>query len=155
MTGYKNFLTQKELQIKMSSLLNISDDASRKPEEFSLTDIEVLVDNKEQNWFKRAHIGRYLGIARIITSTSKLSEEDIRSWVLLQAGGRIRSMDPSREGAQDHDIFISLTSVFHVIVNSQKDKCKALKKYILKDIAPHGFDARMEEIQVKHQKAFL
>ena len=40
MTGYKNFLTQKEQQIKMSSLLNVSNDSS-KPEEFSLKDIEV------------------------------------------------------------------------------------------------------------------
>ena len=47
MTGYKNFLTQKEQQI-MSSLLNVSNDSS-KPEEFSLKDIEVLADNKEQN----------------------------------------------------------------------------------------------------------
>ena len=79
MTGYKNFLTQKEQQIKMSSLLNVSNDDSIKPEVFSLYDIEVLTDNKKQNWFKRAHIGQYLGIACITTSTSKLSEEDKRS----------------------------------------------------------------------------
>ena len=41
----------------MSSLLNVSDDAGRKPEEFSLEDIEVFVDSEEQNWFKRAHVG--------------------------------------------------------------------------------------------------
>ena len=40
--------------IKMSSLLNISN--GNKSEEFNFKDIEVLVDNKEQNWFKRAHI---------------------------------------------------------------------------------------------------
>ena len=40
----------------MSSLLNVSNDIG-KPEEFSFKDIEVLVDNKEQNWFKRAHTG--------------------------------------------------------------------------------------------------
>ena len=48
----QKLLGLKELKTKMSSLLN----ASSKPEEFSLKDIEVLVDNKEQNWFKRAHI---------------------------------------------------------------------------------------------------
>ena len=51
-TGYKKFFDQKELQIEMSSLLN----GSSKPEEFSLNDIEVLVDNKGQDWFKRAHV---------------------------------------------------------------------------------------------------
>ena len=47
-------------------------------------------------------------------------------------------MTPPREDAQDHDIFISLTGALYVIVNSRKDKGKALKKHILKDIAPRG-----------------
>ena len=41
----------------------------------------------------------------------------------------------------------------YVIVNSRKDKGKALKEHILKDIVPSGFDARIEEIQEKHQRA--
>ena len=45
------FFGLKELSIMMSSLLNVFNGRS-KSEEF----IEVLVDNKEQNWFKRAHI---------------------------------------------------------------------------------------------------
>ena len=40
----------------MSSLLNVSN-ASSKSEELNLKDIEVLANSKEQNWFKRAHIG--------------------------------------------------------------------------------------------------
>ena len=76
----------------MSSLLNVSN-GSGKPEEFSLKDIEVAVDSEEQNWFKRAHIGRYLGIARIITSTSKLSEEDKKTRAFLQAEVGISCMD--------------------------------------------------------------
>ena len=151
MTGYKKFFDSEEIKIKMSFLLNVSNGSS-KPEEFSLKDIEMLVDSGDQNWFKRAHIGRYLGIACIITSTAKLSEEDIRSQAFLQTEGGIRSMVPplpsfSREDTQEHDIFISLTGALYVIVNSQKDKGKALKKHILKDIVPHGFDARTEEIQ--------
>ena len=50
----------------MSSLLNVSN-ASDESEVFSLKEIEVLVDSEDQNWFKRAHIGQYLGIACIIT----------------------------------------------------------------------------------------
>ena len=66
----QRFFDPKRITNKMSSsLLNISNGSS-KPEEFSPNDIEVLVDNKEQNWFKRAHIGQYLGIVRIITSTT-------------------------------------------------------------------------------------
>ena len=62
-------------------------------------------------------------------------------------------MDPPRKDAQDHDIFISLTGALYVTVNSRKEKGKALKKHILKDIVPRGFDARIEEIQEKHQQA--
>ena len=51
MTRYKKIFDQKELQIKMSSLLNVSNGSS-KPEEFSLNDTEVVVDREEQNWFK-------------------------------------------------------------------------------------------------------
>ena len=138
-----------EIMIKMSSLLNVSN-VSSKPEEFNLCDIEVVVDSGEQHWFKRAHIGWYLGIAHIITSTSKLSEEGIKSRAFLQAEGGIRSNDLPREDAQDHDIFISLTGALYFVVNSQKDKGKALNKHIPQDIAPRGFDARIEEIQEKH-----
>ena len=62
-------------------------------------------------------------------------------------------MDRRREDAKDHDIFISLTGALYVTVNSRKDKSKALKKHILKDIVPRGFDARIEEIQEKHRQA--
>ena len=40
----------------MFSVLNVSN-ASSKSEEFSISDIEVLVDSEEQNWFKQAHMG--------------------------------------------------------------------------------------------------
>ena len=75
-----------EIIKKMPSVLNISNGSS-KSEEFSLNDIEVLVDSEEQNCFKRAHTGQYLGIARIITLTSKLSEEEIRSWPSFRLRG--------------------------------------------------------------------
>ena len=34
----------------------------------------------------------------------------------------------------------------YVIVKSQKDKGKALKKHILKDIVPRGFDAKIKDL---------
>ena len=61
-TRYKNFLNQKEVQIKISSVLNVSNGTS-KAEEFSLKDSEVLADSEEQNWFKRAHVGKFLGLS--------------------------------------------------------------------------------------------
>ena len=50
----------------MSSVLNVSNDAGNKPEEFSLKDIEVVVDSEEQSWFKRAHVGKSLNLKTLI-----------------------------------------------------------------------------------------
>ena len=61
----------------MSSLLNVSNDASRKSEEISVKDIELFVDSDEQKWFKRAHVGKFLGIEDIWTSLNGLEKCEI------------------------------------------------------------------------------
>ena len=40
----------------------------------------------------------------------------------------------------------------YVIVNSQKDKGKALKEHILKNIISRGLDVRIKEIQGEHNQ---
>ena len=60
----------------MSSLLNVSNDSSR-PREFRFKGIEVFVDSGEQNWFKRAHMGKYLEIEHIRTSLNDLEKREI------------------------------------------------------------------------------
>ena len=72
-TRYKIFLIQKELQVKMPSSLNVSN-ASNKSEEFSLKDIEVLVDSEEQNWLNRAHVWKFLRIEDIRMSLNGLEK---------------------------------------------------------------------------------
>ena len=140
--------------MKMSFVLNVSNaNSSSRPEEFSPKDIEVIVHNKEQNWFKRAHVGKLLGVVNIRRSAAKLADEDQKTRDSLRAGEGVHIMNPPREDAQDHDIFISVTGTFYVTINSRKDKGKTLKKHILKDIVPRGFDARIEEIQGQHQQA--
>ena len=57
----------------MSSLLNVSNGSS-KPEEFNLNDIEVIVDSEEQNWFKRAHVRKFLGLKHIDMSVEGLDK---------------------------------------------------------------------------------
>ena len=98
-------------------MLNASN-GSGKPEEFNLKDIEVIVNGKEQNWFRRAHVGKFLGLVHIHISMSKLTNEDQKTWVFLQAGIGCHIMTLPREDAQDHGIFISLTGALYVTVNS-------------------------------------
>ena len=136
----------------MSSVLNVSND-SGKHQGFSIKDTEMLVYSKEQVWFKRAHVGKFLGLLHIHRSTSRLADEDQKKPGLLEGWGGCHDPTLPREDAQDHDIFILLTGALYVIVNSQKDKGKVLKKHTLKDIVPRRFDVRIEEIQEKHRQA--
>ena len=114
------------------SLLSTS--GRSKSEKFNLKDIEVLVDGKEQHWFKRAHIGQYLAIARIITSTTKLAEKDMKSRAFLQVEGRGRGVRTT----EVPNMFVSITGALYLITNSRKDKGKVLKENILRDIILRG-----------------
>ena len=81
----QNISDPKELQIKMTSLFNVSN-ANSKPMEFSLKGIEVFVDSEEQNWFKQAHVGKLLGIENIRTSLNGLGKcEMLTRQELVQA----------------------------------------------------------------------
>ena len=52
-------------------------------------------------------------------------------------------------GPKDHqnktDKFLSTFGIMYVIVKSQRDKGKALREHIMKDIVPRGFDAKIED----------
>ena len=136
----------------MPSLLNVSN-ASNESEEFSLKDIEMVADNKQQNWFQRAHVGKILELVHIYRSTARLADKDQKIWAFLKVERGCHDATPPREDAQDHDIFILLSGARYVVVNSQKIKGKAFKKHILNDIVPRGFDVRTEEIQEKDRQA--
>ena len=56
------------------SLLNVSNDVRSRSEELSLKDFEVFVDSEEHNWFKRAHVGKFLGLEDIQTSLNGLQK---------------------------------------------------------------------------------
>ena len=104
-----------------SSLLNIYNDASSKSEEFSINDIEILVESKEQNWFKGAHVGKFLGLVHIHRSMTKLADEDQKTRPFLKVEGGI-CMDSPREDAQDHYIFLSEAGVLYVLNECRKSR---------------------------------
>ena len=105
----------------MSSVLNVSND-SRKSEELSFKDIEVFVDSEEQDWFKRAHVGKFLGLEDIRTAPNCLRKCEIFTRQELIP---TRRDTPGWSGPKDHqnktDKFLSFFWVMYVIVNSQKD----------------------------------
>ena len=102
----------------MPSLLNVSND-SRKPEEFSLNDIEVLLDSEGENWFKRAHIGKCLGLAKILMSVEGRDTQEMPKRDDIKAMVSKPYPWPGSKGYQNKtDKFLSVFEVMHVIVNS-------------------------------------
>ena len=89
------------------SLLNAS--SRNKFEEFNPKDIEMLVDSKEEPWFKQAHIGTFWRLVYIHRLTAKLADEDQKS----------------------RDNFPTITGTLYVIVNSRENINNTLKEHIL------------------------
>ena len=116
----------------MSSEINVSN-ASSKPEQFDLKDIVVLVDSEEQNWFKWAHVGKFLGLKHIDTLVEGLDKCEMPARNDIKSNSHGTGGWP---GPKDHqnkmDKFLSTFRVMYVIVKSEKDKVKVLRNHILK-----------------------
>ena len=153
-TGYKNFFDQKELQITMSSpLLNVSNDADGRPAEFGLKDIVVFVVSEEPNWLKQTHVGKFLGLEDNRTSLNDLEKcEILTRQELVPTRRSTLGWSGNKDQQNKTDKFLLVYGVMYVIVNSRKDKGKALKEHILRNIVPCGFDARIKEIQGEHNQ---
>ena len=109
--------------------------------------IEVLLDEQNEPWFKRAHVGKFLDIKHIVTSLEGLDDCEQRSRYELKMGSVARTSYPK---VQNTDSFLSAYGVMHVVVNSRKSKGKELRDWILRDVVPRGVNKLMEE---EHQKA--
>ena len=111
----------------MSSSLNVSN-GSAKPEEFNLSDIEVVVDSEGENWFKRTHAGNFLGLPQIEKLLVGLDKCEIPVRKDFDPTHTTNTCWPGPKDYQNKtDKFLSVFGVMYVIVNSQKDKGKGLK----------------------------
>ena len=79
--------------------------------------VEVLFDDGNQPWFKRAHIGKYLGHAHINTSLDGLNSEESRPRSAFGASYRttIGWSGPKCEQCKT-DVFLSVYGVMHSVV---------------------------------------
>ena len=103
----------------MSSLLNASN-ANSKPKEFNLKDIEVLVDSEEQNWFMRAHVGKFLGIENIRTSLNGLENSEMLARKDIKAGMGGGCWPGPTHQQNKTDIFLSKRGLLYVINKCRK-----------------------------------
>ena len=119
--------------------------------------IEILYDDQNQPWFKRAHVGTFLDLPQIYKSLGKLDECEMLTRNYFEP---TQSATPGWSGPKDQqnitDVFLSLTGVLYVIVNARKDRGKELKHHILTDVIPRGLNDKMKEQQrtiEDHQQA--
>ena len=114
----------------------------------------MFVDSEEQNWFKWTHVRKFLGLSQIEKLLVGLDKCEIR---VRKDFEPTCTTATGWSGPKDHqnktDKFLSLFRIMYVIVKSKKGKGKALKKQIMKEIVPRGFNARIEGIKEKHQHA--
>ena len=105
--------------------------------------IETLFDDQNQPWFKRADLGRYLGILDIARNF-----KDIKTTPRLEIMGQGQPLPRSgmRGGGKNpHDAFVNLDSALEIAVRSRKPKVVALVKWLVKK--------GVEKLQEDHQKA--
>ena len=91
------------------------------------SEIEILYDDQNQPWFKRAHVGKFLGIASIKDSMKQIPEIDMKSRGELWGMSTI----PLEANQNSTDIFLSEDGIIYVIINSKKSKCKELTKWLI------------------------
>ena len=101
--------------------------------------IETLFDGENKPWFKRADLGRYLGIIDI-----RHMFKGIKTMPRLEIMGGVQN--PSLGKRKNlHDAFVNLDSALEIAVRSRKLKAVALVKWLYKK--------GVEKIQDEHQRA--
>ena len=99
--------------------------------------IETLFDDQNHPWFKRAYLGRYLGIVDIARNF-----KDIKTTSRLEITREEQSL-PLGKHKNPHDAFVNLDSALEIAVRSRKPKAVALVKWLVKK--------GVEKLQEKHQ----
>ena len=131
----KNFLTQKEQQMKMSLELF---------HEVPAGTIETLFDDQNQHLFKRADLRKYLGVEDIKHNFKDFPSHYTHPRSEIEAGGQAPPLGRTKNR---HDIFISLDGSIEMTIRSKNPKAVTLVKWLTKK--------GVEKIQEEHQQDII
>ena len=108
--------------------------------------IKVLTDGENQPWFKRAHVGKFLELQKILMSVKGLDECEIktRDTVNPKVNNAYRWSGP-KDQQNKTDVFLSVYGVVYAIMKSRKRKGIELREWIMRDVVPRGFKKLIEE----------
>ena len=104
--------------------------------------IETLFDDQNQPWFKRADLGRYLGIVDIARNF-----KDIKTTSRLEIMGQEQFL-PLGKRKNSHDAFVNLDSALETAVRSRNPRAVALVKWLGKK----GVEKLQEEHQIQTEE---
>ena len=105
--------------------------------------IEVLSDANDAPHFKRADLGRFLGIVDIKTSMRNVNvATKSRSEIVAEGEHTIPSLGKSKNS---HDAFVDLEAALEIVVRSKKPKAIELVKWLTRK--------GVEKVAEEHQKA--
>ena len=99
--------------------------------------IETLFEDQNQPWFKRADLGRYLGIVDI-----RHMLKIIKTTPRLEIMGSVQNPSLGKR-KNPHNAFVNLDSALEIAVRSRKPKAVALVKWLVKK--------SVEKLQEEHQ----
>ena len=103
--------------------------------------IEVLTDATGAPHFKRADLGRFLGIVVVARNNNNIVT---KSRSELSRPGYVSNV-PLLQGQNDHDVFIDLEGALEIVVRSRKPKAVELTKWLTRK--------GVEKVVEGHQKA--
>ena len=103
--------------------------------------IEILYEEQSQPWFKRADLGRCLGVVKVKNSMHipphfMCKRQDIEGNCCTVPLGRVKN---------PHDVFVNLDGAIYIATNSKKEKAAALISWLVKK--------GVEKLQEEHQTA--
>ena len=113
---------------------------------FNSIKIETLFNGQNQPWFKRADIGRVLGLKNISVSIP----DDMKKEVQTREGilGLKRSytrLGMYGGGVNSHDVFVSIKLALYIAMRSDKKQAVQVRKWLLDEIIPQGFNKLIDE----------
>ena len=110
--------------------------------------IEVLSDANDAPHFKRADLGRFLGIVDVRHNFKNIATKS-RSEIAVRGGGCTPSLLQSQN---DHDAFVDLEAALEIVVRSRKPKAVELTKWLTRKGVEKVVKDRQKAIEEK-QKA--
>ena len=112
--------------------------------------IEVLTDATGAPHFKRADLGRFLGIVNIRSQFSVVTVS--RSKI---AGGGVGSNYTLLEGQNDHDVFVDLDAALEIVVRSKKPKAVDLVRWLTRKGVEKVVQEKQREIDERDMQLAL